>query len=96
MKKINKRGELGIDEAHPAASSALLAIASLSSKDFAMWQESFSSCAIEGNRLAEVCAETLNRIRESKPVGDRFVLGLAWIIFHSDFGKKRKGRGWKS
>lgn len=85
-----KKGELGIDEIHPAAQSALNKIISLGFAEMAIWLESFSSCAIEGNRLAEVCAETLNRIMQKKPVGERYVLGLAWTIFHSNFEKEKK------
>jgi len=27
-----------------------------------------------------VCAETLNRLMSSKPVSDRYLLGLAWTM----------------
>lgn len=30
--------------------------------------------------IAEVCGETLRRIREGEPVSDRYVLGLAWTV----------------
>ena len=42
--------------------------------------EAFSSCAIEGNRLAEICSETLDRLLKSEPVSDRYLLGLAWAM----------------
>jgi hypothetical protein len=42
--------------------------------------ESFSSCAIDGNRFAEVCGETLRRVMSGEPVSDRYILGLAWAI----------------
>lgn len=47
-----------------------------------MWQESFSSCAIDGNRLAEVCSETISRLINNQPVSDRYLLGLAWAMYH--------------
>lgn len=47
--------------------------------------ESFSSCAIDGNRFAEVCGETLRRVMNHEPVSDRYILGLAWAIRGMDF-----------
>lgn len=75
-----KTGELGAAEPHPAAYDAKQWLAEQSFENLALWQESFSSTAIEGNRLAEVCSETLNRLMRGEPVGDRYVLGLAWTM----------------
>ena len=75
-----KRGTIVAGEHHPAADSALQYLGSLGVAKCAMYQESFSSCAIEGNRLAEICSETLSRLTAGKPVSDRYVLGLAWEI----------------
>lgn len=74
------RGELAPTEPHPAAYAAREWIAKQPPENLFRWLESFSSCAIEGNRLAEVCAETLNRLMHSQPVSDRYVLGLAWTL----------------
>ena len=52
-----------------------------------MLLESMSSAAIEGNRLAEVCAGTLDRIISGKPVGDRYVCGLGVLLMSMDGGK---------
>lgn len=68
-------------EHHPAADTALRKILAMSAADFNVWQESFASCAIENNRLAEICSGTMQRIVDGKPVSDRYVLGLAWTIF---------------
>jgi hypothetical protein len=73
-------GELAVGELHPAAHDALRWVANKSPADLAMWQESFSSCALANNRLAEVCSGTLARIMSGKPVGERYVLGLAWAM----------------
>lgn len=75
------QGTLKLGEPHPAALDALQKIRGLGLSRIAQLQESFSSCAIEGNRFAEVCGETLNRMMASQPVSDRYVLGLAWGIF---------------
>ena len=74
------RGTLNEGEYHPAADSAKEFLASLGLDDLAMWQESFSSCAIEGNRLAEICSETLHRFMTGQPVSDRYLLGLVWTM----------------
>jgi hypothetical protein len=53
------------------------------SRDFDEKQDfllTFSSLAIEGNRLAEVCYGTLRRMIDGQPVSDRYLLGLAWEI----------------
>ena len=77
---MDKRGELEFGEPHPASVNAKIYISSFSIAKLQIILESFSSCAIEGNRLAEICAETLHRLLEGKPVSDRYILGLAWTI----------------
>lgn len=79
-----RRGELGAAEPHPAASLAVLWVKSLPLDVLAKWQAALSSCAIEGNRLGEVCAETLRRLMNGEEVGDRYVLGLAWAMRSED------------
>ncbi len=75
-----KRGELKIGEPHPSTYSAMEYVKSLGFEELLRWQESFSSCAIEGNRIGEICAETLRRIMDHEPVSDRYLLGLAWMM----------------
>jgi hypothetical protein len=69
-------GTLDPTEPHPAAHGAREWIASLSASELCRWQESFASLALDGNRLAEVCSETLRRLMHGEPVSDRYVLGL--------------------
>ena len=73
-------GTLKLGEPHPAAIDALRYVAELGFMRQSTLMESFSSCAIEGNRFAEVCGETLRRVMHREPVSDRYVLGLAWAI----------------
>lgn len=68
------------NEYHPAANSALKYLNSLGTLKLMQYQESFASCAIEGNRLAEICSETLDRIMRKDKTSDRYLLGLAWTI----------------
>lgn len=70
------RGTLKSGEPHPSYEIALRIISNLGLEDRAILMESFSSCAIGGNRLAEVCAETLRRIMDRDPVSDRYLMGL--------------------
>jgi hypothetical protein len=87
------RGTLEEKEVHPEAHNALRFVLGLGLQRLAMYQEAFSSCAIEGNRLGEICSETLHRMTVGEPVSDRYILGLAWAIkrmeetAHKNLGK---------
>jgi len=74
------RGELNTGEAHPSSQSALAYISSLGLQKLFGYAEAFASTAIEGNRLAEICHETLRRLLAKEPVSDRYLLGLAWTL----------------
>ncbi len=76
----DNRGTLKQSEPHPAARSAFNYIRGLSLDEYAVLSESFASTAIEGNRLGEICSETLERLSKGEPVSDRYLLGLAWAI----------------
>lgn len=43
-------------------------------------KEAMASSAMAGNRTAEIVLSTLNRLLNSEPVSDRYVLGLAWFL----------------
>lgn len=73
---------------HPSADSAMQYIRSLGILKLSQLQESYASCAIEGNELAEVCLETLNRLQKGEPVSDRYLLGLAWNVKMMEEGSK--------
>lgn len=75
-----ERGTLAVGEPHPSAHNAAQWILNLPATELAKWEEAFNSCAIESNRLAEICAETMTRLRTGQVVSDRYVLGLAWAI----------------
>ena len=77
--------ELAVGEVHPATREAVSWI--LAQPQLGLWLEAFASCGIEGNRLAAICAETLNRLLSGKPVGDRYVLGLAWVMVQEKLEK---------
>lgn len=93
-KKIEiSRGTLVEGEAHPAAYSALKYLETFGLEKLYEWREAFASCAIEGNRLAEVCSETLNRLLAKQPVSDRYLLGLAWAVAHRELIGEEKTDG---
>ncbi len=71
--------ELAIGETHPCAHDAF-AYVKLKLVSSPMLLESLSSCALSGNRTAEICLGTVNRILKGAPVSDRYVLGLAWFL----------------
>lgn len=74
------KGDLEIGEPHPSALDALRWIKKMPLSELMLWQESFSSNAIEGNRLGEVCSKTLERLMNKQSVSDRYILGLAWVM----------------
>lgn len=76
----NTRDTLNPTEPHPAARSALNYIRTIPYTDLVLYQEAYATNAIEGNRLAEICLGTLNRLLHSEPVSDRYLLGLAWTL----------------
>ena len=82
-----KKGTLKEGEAHPSSYSALEFIKAMPFEELCKWRESLASCAIEGNRSAEVCHATLERLLENQPVSDRYLLGLAWMIFRKNLKK---------
>lgn len=75
-------GTLAIGEVHPASHNAYayLKVHLTNPFWFSVIRESMASSALSGNRLAEVCWETLRRFESGEPVSDRYLLGLAWFI----------------
>lgn len=86
-KMENTREILKEGEPHPASVSALQYLRSIPFEKLLIYQESFSSCAIEDNRLGQICAETLRRLMNKEPVSDRYLLGLAWVIRNMEVKK---------
>ena len=76
-------GTLREGEFHP---SAHIAMAYLKSNPLRMykWQEPLASCALAGNRLAQVSCETLRRVLNGEPVSDRYLMGLAWMVWEME------------
>ena len=68
---------LELGEFHPMSANAL---AYIKSNLTAMHVEALYSTAISGNRTAEICVSTYNRIQKGEPISDRYVLGLAWFV----------------
>ena len=62
---------LGLSEPHPSSIDAMHWLRTVPLPELFKWQATFASEAIEGNRLAEICSETLDRLLNHKPVSDR-------------------------
>jgi len=77
---VSERGTLAAGEPHPMAQDAYDYIFTFGLEELYRHLGALSSCAIESNRLAEVCAETLRRVLDREPVSDRYLLGLAWYL----------------
>lgn len=68
---------------HPAADSAMAWLKGYMvqhSREYLMHKEALASTALAGNRLAEICLGTIDRLAKGEPVSDRYLLGLAWTI----------------
>jgi len=80
----NISGTLNITEPHPASYEMLEKLKTTPIKELLLWKETFASLALSGNRLGEICNETLGRILNNEPVSDRYVLGLAVTMFMNE------------
>lgn len=85
---MEDRGTLKPGEYHQSADSAMEYYKAMPLSEIYLWLEAFSSCAIEGNRFAEVCSETLNRLLKGEPVSDRYLLGVMWAIASPKYKEK--------
>jgi hypothetical protein len=74
---------LNENEYHPIAPTALAWFQEwklLQGFDYIKVREAIASTAISGNRLAEICNSTLDRLDKGEPVSDRYLLGLCWFL----------------
>jgi hypothetical protein len=74
---IMSNDTLKAGEFHPMTDSAYMYIKENLTPEII---ESMSSCAMSGNRSAEVCYGTAKRILDGDKISDRYLLGLAWLI----------------
>lgn len=75
-------------EHHPAADGAyawLKGYMVQHSAKYLMAKEALASTALSGNRQAEVCMGTLDRMAKGEPVSDRYLLGLAWTLMRMHY-----------
>ena len=86
-------GTLPLGEPHPIAYDAQEFISKCNPIELGVWQESFASTALAGNKLGEVCGETLRRLINGEPVSDRYLLGLAFVILHAEYTKMKIKEG---
>ncbi len=75
--------EIKADEFHPAARQAyrwLKGFMITNQGDYLRYKEALASAALSGNRQAEICMGTIDRLATAQPVSDRYLLGLCWTI----------------
>jgi len=75
------RGTLNLGEPHPGYHFAVKYLQNVGLEKLFLYREVFASCAIENNRNAEICSETLRRYLGAEPISDRYIMGLAWYIY---------------
>lgn len=71
------------DSHHPAADSALAWLQRFMITDIEKWlliKEAIYSTALSGNKMANYCVGTIERLEAAAPVSDRYLLGLAWVV----------------
>jgi len=72
-------------EVHPMAHEANRLVSGyLLIHDVLILKEAMASCALSGNRTAEICLGTLNRLLNKEPVSDRYLMGLALFLLDYD------------
>ncbi len=81
------RGTLLPHESHPCSHQAVAFVLKHGLKALRGYLEAFYSVAMSGDRMAEICAETLRRVLDKEPVSDRYILGLAWAIREMEAGR---------
>lgn len=75
--------ELKSGEVHPTAYSAMAWFKAWKLSDplkFIQVMEALASTALSGNRQAEICLGTINRLEHGQMVSDRYLLGLCWFL----------------
>ena len=73
--------ELKENEVHPIAYQALAYVKRLGITKLSLYMEAMCSVNIEHrNRETELCIGTLERVLQDRPVGERYILGLAWFL----------------
>lgn len=77
-------------EHHPAADQAMKWYSQWKRADvqrYFMTKEAMASTALSGNRTAEICFGTMERLENSEPVSDRYLLGLTWTLLEMEMDR---------
>lgn len=81
--QVQDNTTLGDKEPHPSARIAYVWFHESIVKDpmkYIQLKEAISSTALSGNRLAQICFGTMQRLEDGQPVSDRYLLGLCWFM----------------
>lgn len=76
---------IGPDEFHPAARAAyrwLKGFMITNKEQYMEYKTALAVAALSKNRQAQICVGTIERLRKSQPVSDRYLLGLCWTILY--------------
>jgi len=76
---MSREKTLDPEEPHPCAHSAF-GYVKRQILTQPMLLEAIASTALSGDRCAEICWSTIERIKNGEVVSDRYVLGLAWLF----------------
>lgn len=81
--EVQRLGTIAADAYHPAADSAMSWFKHYvreHSEDYARMKMAIIMAADDGNRLAQICRATIERLAAGAPVSDRYLLGLVWFL----------------
>lgn len=85
---------LNPNESHPIANSAM-AWYNVWRQDlvkYMMTKEAMASSALSGNRSAELCLSTMDRLEKGEAVSDRYLLALCWMLREMEDECNAKGK----
>jgi hypothetical protein len=89
-----KEATLEPNEYHPIANSAMAWYNTwkMDTVKYMMTKESLASTALAGNRAADLCLSTMNRIEVGQSVSDRYLLALCWMLREMEDDRNAKGK----
>lgn len=89
-----KEATLNPNEYHPIANSAMAWYNAWKTDlvRYSQTKEALASTALSGNRAADLCLSTMNRLEAGQAVSDRYLLALCWMLREMEDERNAKGK----
>lgn len=79
--EVQRAGTIAADSYHPIADDAMRWFKQNAlTEEYARSKMAILMAAEDGNRTAQICAATIERLAKGAPVSDRYLLGLCWFL----------------